>query len=190
MRTLTCERQLTIDKCADEVWEWLSDIRNVMTANQFHESVDVKEPVTGPGPVIPIMHNVFGRREVRLARVTQYKKYHVAWGERLAEEHGVDSFPHSIFWRIEPIDERRCTLHGAIRGQWARPMGKLIGPYVWNLAIPPVLEADLRDAAYAVGAIKEKPELRLPPEVSPLYRLMGARMVDSTPIEELVAGLP
>ena len=189
MRTLASERSLTIDRSADEVWDWLSDVRNVMTANQFHESVECKERIIGPGPVLPILHNVFGRRNVRLARITQYKKYHVSWGERLAEGYGPDTFPHSIHWRVEPVDEGHCTVYSAIRGRYNAPLSSLLGPYVWQLMIPPVIEADLEDVAIAVGALQQKSELRLAPELPVLMRLMSARTVDATPVEELVASL-
>jgi hypothetical protein len=189
MHALTCERKLTVDKSADEVWDWLSDVRNAMTANQFHESVDWHEPVTGPGPVVPIRHNIFGRRNVRLGRITQYKKYHVAWGEQLVDEYGPDTFPHSVALRVVPVDDGRCTIYTRVRGVWNYPVAKLIGPYVWNLFMPPVLDADLQDVALAVGAIREKKELQLPPEVPALLRLMNARTVDSVPAEELVASV-
>jgi hypothetical protein len=189
MPALTCERKLRIAKSADEVWDWLSDVRNAMTANQFHEAIDYPERVTGPGPVVPIHHNIFGRRNVRFGRITQYRKYHIAWGERLADEYGQDSFPHSVAMKVVPLDDNACTVSTRVRGIWNFPVGKLIGPYVWRLLMPPVLDADLADVALAVGAITEKKEFQLPPEVPALLRLMHARTIDSVPVEELVASV-
>ena len=189
MHAMTCERKLTVDKPADEVWDWLSDVRNAMTTNQFHERIDYSGRVTGPGPVVPIHHNIFGRRDVRRARVTQYRQYHFAWGERLLDEYGPDTFPHSIAMRVVPRDASRCTVYARVRGIWKVPMARLIGPYVWKLYMPCVLDADLQDVALAVGAIREKKALEFPPEVMPLLRLMHARTVDSVPVDELMASL-
>ncbi|MBV9121248.1 MAG: hypothetical protein JOZ39_11115 [Chloroflexi bacterium] len=189
MKAYECVRKLEIAKPADEVWGWLSDVRNAMTADQFHEAIEFDEPVRGPGPVVPIRHNIFGRRFLKLGRITKYETNHIAWGERQAPGYGPENFPHSVAYWVRPGQASSCTVVTRVRGTWQAPLARLIGPYVWSQMLPPVLDADLADVAFGVGAIREKPAFVLPPQVPALMRLMHARTVDSAPAEELVASL-
>jgi hypothetical protein len=186
---MLCERKMLIDKPAAEVWDWLSDVRNAMTADHFHEAIEYDQKVTGPGPVVPIRHNIFGRRFLKLGRITKYEPFHVAWGERQAPGYGPDMFPHSVAYRVLPGNSSQCTVVSRVRGTWQAPLARLIGPYVWSLLLPPVLDADLAEIAFAVGAIKDRRPPEFPPQIQPLMRLMHAQTVDSTPVEELVAGV-
>jgi hypothetical protein len=73
--TFETDHQLEVDKSADEVWEWRSNIGNATTINQFHLELDC-DPVDFHNPrvglEVPIVHEIFGSRHVRLARIMKY----------------------------------------------------------------------------------------------------------------------
>ena len=54
-----CERRLQVEAPAEEVWDWMSDVRRLLSLNPFHVCVHSAGPVNnrsaGTG-----RHNVFG----------------------------------------------------------------------------------------------------------------------------------
>src|ERR1041384_2591986 len=125
---LECKRELFVDKSADEVWEWLRNIRHVMTANQFHLSIDcVEADALNPraGLEVPILHEMMGRQFYRIARITKFEDYAISWGERVPDNSGYeDSFPHSEGWKIEPVEPNRCRIKNHLRGRFMLPVGQ------------------------------------------------------------------
>jgi hypothetical protein len=183
MRPFLCERELTIDKPADEVWDWLSDIRNAMTINQFHESVDADAHDGKKGVTVPLHHNFGGFRHVRLAHITTWDNLTVGWGERVPDD-GWDPFPHGESWKVIPVDKKRCKVQNSLRGAYTTPVGKVIGPHVWPAMFPQILDRDLQDVAFSVGAISEKRTI-ISPEVAPkLHMLMLAMEINGQPADE------
>jgi len=193
MARLTCHRELTIDKSADEVWDYLSDLSSSMTVNQFHVGVDYDLGGKSPkrGMVVPIHHNVFGHEHVRLASVQIYERYAIGWGERLDDPNKTDTFPHSESWRIEPAGPKRCTVRNYLRGAIRQgPLSVVLGEYLWSITVPPILDADLRELAWRIGASDSPPApLQLPPEHAVISRLVAARTIDGEPVDKLLADL-
>jgi hypothetical protein len=184
MRPFLCERELTVDKPADEVWDWLSDVRNAMTINQFHESVDADKADGKVGNTLPLHHNFGGFRHVRLAHINAFGDFTVGWGERMEDSGFPDPFPHGESWKIIPVDKRRCQVRNSLRGAYTTPVGKVIGPHVWPALFPQILDRDLQDLAFSVGAITEKREIISPEEAPKLHMLMLAMEINGTPAEE------
>jgi len=188
--SLRCEREIIVDKSADEVWEWLSNVRNVMTANQFHMRLDCDDAeIRNPraGLEVPILHNILGRQVHRIARITRFEDYAISWGERVPDNCGyVDSFPHSEGWKIESLGTNRCRIQNHLRGAFRLPVGKLIGKHVWDTVMPSILDHDLQDVALAAGAIDRKVPVQVPPGAAALLRLVHARQIDGQPVEEVL----
>ena len=161
---LECRRELVVNKPADQIWEWLSDLRHAMTANQFHLSIDCDEAVARSPKVgleVPILHSILNHKAVRIARVTKVEDYAISWGERIPDDATYeDSFPHSEGWRVEPLGSNRCRIQNHLRGRWMLPVGRLIGKHSWDVIIPPILDNDLQDVAFAAGAIDRKNSCR------------------------------
>ena len=185
-----CKRELVVEKPADQVWEWLSDLRHAMTANQFHMSIycdDAEARHPRAGLDVPILHNVMGRQAYRIARVTRVEDYAISWGERLPDNAGYeDAFPHSEGWRIESLAPNRCRIQNHLRGRFMFPVGQLIGQHVWDTVIPPILDNDLQDVAFAAGAIDRRVPVELPSISAALLRLAHAREIDGKPAGEVL----
>jgi hypothetical protein len=177
-------RELTVNKSADEVWEWLSNVTNVMTANQFHvgldcDPADVRNP--RPGLDVPIVHEIFGARHVRLAKITKYADYEIAWGERLPDPNAEDRFPHSEGWKVESTGTNSCIMRNHLRGRHMFPLADVFGKELWDALIPPILDNDLQDVAFAIGAIERPQVLPVPPIAELLQRLSRAREINGMP---------
>jgi hypothetical protein len=180
-------RELAVNKSADEVWEWISNISNVMTANQFHvgldcDPADIRDP--RPGLDVPIVHEIFGARHIRLAKITKYVDYEIAWGERLPDPNADDRFPHSEGWKVESTGSSTCIIRNRLRGRHLFPLADVFGKELWDLLIPPILDNDLQDVAFAVGAIERKQPVQLPPLAGVLQRLSRAREINGVPAGE------
>jgi hypothetical protein len=185
--TFETHRELDVDKSADEVWEWLSNLSNAMTANQFHvgldcDLADIRTPHVGLD--VPIVHEIFGARHVRLARITKYNDYEIAWGERLPDPEAFDRFPHSEGWTVERIAPNRCRIRNRLRGRHLFALSGLIGKDLWDLMIPTILDNDLQDVACAVGAVERKTYFQMPPLASVLHKLSRAKVIDGRPATE------
>lgn len=188
--TLECRRELVVDRPADQIWEWLTDLRHAMTANQFHMSIDCGEGEARhphAGLEVPILHNVMGRKAYRIARVTRCEDYTISWGERLPDDADYeDAFPHSEGWHVEALGPNRCRIQNHLRGRFMFPAGQIIGKHVWDTVIPPILDNDLQDVAFGARAI-ERPQLVALPSVSAaLLRLAHAREIDGKPANEVL----
>ena len=187
---LECRRELIVDKSADEVWQWLSNIRHVMTANQFHLSIDCDDAdAANPraGLEVPILHEMMGRRFQRIARITKFEDYAISWGERIPDNAGyADAFPHSEGWQIEPLGPGRCRIKNHLRGRFMLPVGQLVGKYVWDTVMPSILDHDLQDVALAAGAIDKRGKVDTPPAAAALLRLVQAREIDGKPVSEVL----
>jgi hypothetical protein len=187
---LECKRELVVDKSADQVWEWLSNLRHVMTANQFHMSIDCDEATAQSpraGIDVPILHNLMGREAYRIARITRYEDYLMSWGERVPDDCGYeDTFPHSEGWRVEALGPHRCRIQNHLRGRFMMPAGQIIGKHVWDTVIPPILDNDLQDVAFAAGAIAEHRPVAMPSVAAALLRLTHAREIDGKPAAEVL----
>jgi hypothetical protein len=188
--TLFCKRELVVDKPADHVWEWLSNIANIMTANQFHTAAEISDAeARNPrvGLDVPILHNISGRKFYRIARIMKFTDYEIAWGERLPEGVTVeDSFPHGEGWKVEPLGPNKCRIENQLRGQFKLPFGQIIGRQVWDAGIPIILDNDLQDVALASGAIQVRREIEMPRDTAAMLRLMHARQIDGIPVREYV----
>jgi hypothetical protein len=165
-------RELQVNKSADEVWELLSNVSNVMTANQFHvgldcDPADVRDP--RPGLDVPIVHEIFGARHVRLAKITKYVDYEIAWGEG---------------WKVESTGAHTCIMRSHLRGRHMFPLADIFGKELWDSLIPPVLDNDLQDVAFAVGAIERKQLVQVPPLAGVLQQLSRAREINGIPAGE------
>lgn len=187
---MECRREIIVEKSADEAWEWLSNLRNVMTTNQFHLSIDLDDAVARKPAArmdVPILHEIMERRFYRIARITRCEDYEIAWGERIPDDAGYeDNFPHSEGWKVEALERNVCRITNHLRGRFRLPLGQMIGQYAWDAAMPVILDNDLQDAAFAMGAIKEKREIPMPASAAVLLRLVHARQIDGVPINEYV----
>ena len=185
---IECRRELIVNKSADEVWEWMLDVRNIMTANQFHIAAECSEAdARNPrvGLEVPILHEILGRINYRMARIGKIEDYAISWGERLLNQDREDPFPHSEGWMVEALGPNRCRIQNHARFRFMGPVGQLIGPYVWDKFIPATLENDLQDVAYAIGAIDRK-TLIDPPGGAAYFRLVGVREIDGKPAGEVL----
>jgi hypothetical protein len=187
---LECRRELLVDKPAEQVWDWLSNLRHAMTANQFHMSIDCGESEARHPRVsleVPILHNVMGRQAYRIARVTRFENYAISWGERLPDDAGYeDAFPHSEGWKVEALGPNRCKIQNHLRGRFMFAAGQYIGKHVWETVIPPILDNDLQDVAFASGAIEQRRPVPLPSVSAALLRLAHAREIDGKPAGEVL----
>jgi hypothetical protein len=191
---LECKRELIVDAPADQVWEWLSNLRHAMTANQFHMSIDCDDAVAKSpraGLEVPILHNIMNHKAYRIARVTKFEDYAISWGERIPDDATYeDSFPHSEGWKIESLGTNRCRLQNHLRGRWMLPVGQLIGKHSWDVIIPPILDNDLQDVAFAAGAIDRKRLVEMPKVSGALLRLMHTLEIDGKPAGEVLRTPP
>jgi hypothetical protein len=187
---LECKRELVVDAPADQVWEWLSNLRNVMTANQFHVSIDCDDAVARAPKVgleVPILHDIMHRKGYRIARITRFEDYAMSWGERVPDDAPYpDSFPHSEGWKVDSLGTNRCRIRNHLRGRWMSPIGRLIGKHAWGEVMPAILDNDLQDVAFAAGAIPRKTPVEMPPFSGSWFRLMFAREIDGKPAAELL----
>ena len=187
---LDCKRELVVDAPADQVWEWLSNLRHAMTANQFHMSIDCDDATARSpraGLEVAILHNVMGRQAYRIARVTRFEDYSISWGERLPDNCGYeDAFPHSEGWKVEALGPSRCRIQNHLRGRFMFPAGQFIGKHVWDTVIPPILDNDLQDVAFGAGAIAQRQIIPLPSVSAALLRLAHAREIDGKPAGEVL----
>jgi hypothetical protein len=183
---IECKRELIVNKSADEVWEWILDVRNIMTANQFHVAAECSESdARNPrvGLEVPILHEILGRKNHRMARIAKFEDYAISWGERLLNQDREDPFPHSEGWLVEALGPNRCRIQNHARFRFMGAVGQLIGPYVWDKFIPATLENDLQDVAYAIGAIDRKTFVNPP---AAYFRLVGIREIDGKPASEVL----
>ena len=115
------------DKSADAVWQWISNVRNIMTANQFHVAAECSEAdARNPrgGLEVPIEHGILSRKNYRMARIAKFEDYAISSGERLLSQDREDPFPHSERWRVEAIGPNRCSIQNHARFRFmARQFG-------------------------------------------------------------------
>ncbi|MGA2393011.1 MAG: hypothetical protein ABSH03_06665 [Candidatus Lustribacter sp.] len=188
--TFETHRELEVNKSADEVWEWLSNVGNAMTINQFHAALDcdpadVRDPKVGLD--VPIVHEIYGSRHIRLGKITKYEDYEIAWGERLPDPNVPDRFPHSEGWTVEALGPGRCLLRNRLRGRHLFPLSDAIGKELWDALIPSVLDNDLQDVALAVGAIERTQHVEVPRLAMILHLLSRAKEIDGVPATEFFA---
>jgi len=188
--TFETHRELEVNKSADEVWEWIANVGNAMTINQFHVAIDcdpadVRDPKVGLD--VPIVHEIYGSRHIRLGKITKYEDYEIAWGERLPDPNVPDRFPHSEGWTVESIGKGRCLLRNRLRGRHLFPLSDKIGKELWDALIPSVLDNDLQDVALAVGAIERKQHVETPRLAVILHLLSRAKEIDGVPTTEYFA---
>ena len=145
---------LKVDKSADEVWEWLKDARNYLSANIFHEYGDWPEPIMEAGVRVPLPHNFFGLKENRGATIRAYRKYHISYGDyKLKTEKGVDTFPHNVSITVVPVDDKSCILMEHIQGVYVWPVPKFFREWAFRKFMPIILHDDLCVIAVAVRAM-------------------------------------
>ncbi|MDT3442182.1 MULTISPECIES: hypothetical protein [unclassified Pseudofrankia] len=192
MATLTCVREITIEKPAEEIWDWVSNLDNIMTLNQFHVAIDYDAGGESPkrGLAVPLHHDFFGYKHVRMATIQAYGDHKIGWGERhVAEVEGEgDPFPHSEAWWIESLGPDRSLVRTSLRGsmQWG-PLTSVLADYLWSILIPPILDTDLKTLAWRLGGGGEEPTLELSPHTLFVNRLLAAREIDGQPVEKLMA---
>ncbi|HVM63333.1 MAG TPA: hypothetical protein VMU14_00630 [Acidimicrobiales bacterium] len=152
-----CERRLKVNASADTVWEWLQDPRNAFSVNIFHAEVQHDGSPISAGSVVHIVHDFFGaHKELRYARVTDFRKYYVAWGEYLAPSSGSkakDSFPHRQSFEVVPIDEGHCELVNRINGKYRFPGSNFLGEPLFNKYMPHILDDDNKVIAAGAGVL-------------------------------------
>jgi hypothetical protein len=169
-----------IDRSADDVWEWMADLRNLLLVNMFHESVILDEPVTGPGPRIPVPHSYFGvYRQARVVHIREYRKYFVGFGEtKSREEPGTDPFPHYQSFEVVPLQDGTCLVVNYLRGVYQFPGAKRFGPRIFNRWMPPILGDDNANIAIALGAMdpEDKPKFRIGLMMWP-FMAIGGRLI-------------
>lgn len=192
MGQLYVERQVEMNRSADQVWEYMSDLRRAMTLDQFHisvdcDSADAANPRTGL--TVPILHRILGYDQIRLARITKYGDYEIGWGERTPQGE-VDAFPHSEGWKIEDIGSKTCLVTLWMRGQWRTPVGAMIQQYLWDNVIIPALDQDMADLAQKVGAGTSRPPEPVPDEAGQLLSLAFAQTIDGVPAQEFFDRVP
>lgn len=162
-----------IDAPVDAVWEWMSDARNVLRVNIFHEGVEWDEPVTEAGPRIPVPHNYFGLfDQQRVAHVRDHRKYFIGFGEtKSRDEPGVDPFPHYQSFEIAPLADGTCVLINSMRGVYQFPGASRFGERIFHRWIPPILLDDNANVAIALGAMdpQDKPKLKGTLRLLPLF---------------------
>lgn len=150
-RVFACERCVQIDVSADTVWQWMADVRRLLSLKPFHAAVEYAEPVMQAGLQIPVRHNVCGLyRRMRMARIRVYKKYCIAWGEFQAE--GIDRFPHSQSFTIVPVDAQRCMVINRLRGKFRLPAAQFWFLPLYRRIVSHILDYENQKIAMAVAA--------------------------------------
>lgn len=153
-----------IEAPIDQVWDWMSDARRLLSVNIFHEEIDYPEPITEAGPRFAVPHDYFGMaQQDRVAHVRDYRKYFIGFGEtKSKEEKGVDPFPHYQSFELAPLSDETCVLVNYMRGVYQFKGGKRFGERIFNRWIPPILLDDNANVAIAVGAMDpaDKPKLK------------------------------
>jgi len=189
MKPMTLTNEIELAKSADEVWEWLGDIRNAMLVNQFHAAIgDVPgDGRVAPGTEVTIVHELvpFPPND-RIGRVTAYRdddEYLVSWAERYTLPYP-DPFPHGEKWAVTPVDATHCRVTASVHGSWTTTVGRAVAPYVMEPMLSTVLKKDLQEMAFAVGAIEEKEEILPIPEHDRIHALTLAREINGVPIDK------
>jgi hypothetical protein len=162
-----CERRLRLNASADAVWQWMADVRRLLSLNIFHAAVEYPEPVTRAGLRVPIRHNIcWLYRQTRIAYIRAYRPYFVAWGE--LQEGGIDRFPHSQSFTVVPIDTHSCVIINSLRGKFRIPGVRYwFLPFYRRLA-PRLLDHENRRIAAAVAAASRcLPSVAMPRENGP-----------------------
>ena len=174
---LECSVCTHIKVPADDVWEWMSDVRNLLTVNMFHDAVLGDEPVTEAGPRIKVPHSMFGMgKQMRVAHVRDYRKYFIGWGETKAkEEPGVDAFPHYQSFEVVPLHDDTCVVVNYLRGVFQWPGADRFGLRIFNRWTPVILNDDNFNIMVAVGAMRleDKPRIKAGLFLWPLMGLGG-----------------
>lgn len=144
---------LKIDRPADVVWEWMSDARNVLSINFFHERGDWPERIDKAGMRVDLPHNFWGlHRERRGATIRSYRKYHISYGDyKLKDEPGVDTFPHNQSFTVIPVDDDSCIVMNQIKGVYVWPVPRFVREWAFRKFMPVILHDDLLVIAAAVG---------------------------------------
>jgi hypothetical protein len=169
-----------IDKSSDEVWEWMSDLRRLLMVNMFHEAVVLDEPVTEPGPRIPVPHSYFGvYKQARVVHIREYRKYFVGFGEtKTREEPGIDPFPHYQSFEVVPLQDGTCLVINFLRGVYQFPGAKYFGPRIFRRWMPAILGDDNANIAIGVGAMDpaDKPKFKVGLMMWP-FMAIGGRLI-------------
>ena len=152
-----CERRLRLDVPADQVWDWLKNPHNAFSVNIFHAEVRYDSDEVAAGSVVTVVHDFFGvHKELRHARVTDFKPYYVAWGEYLVKDpecKAKDSFPHRQSFEVIALDKNHCELVNRISGKYKFPGSGKLGEPMFRKYMPHILDDDLRVIAAGCGAI-------------------------------------
>ena len=64
------------------------------------------------------------------------------------------------------------------------PLVEVIGKELWDQRMPLILDNDLQDVAFTLGAITHKQNFDLPPLTSVLHRLAQARQINGMDAKE------
>jgi hypothetical protein len=180
-----------IPKPADEVWDWMSDLRRLLMVNVFHEAVELDYLVTEPGPRIPVPHNFFGvYRQKRVVHIRDYRKYFVGFGEtKSREEPGIDPFPHYQSFEVVPLQDGTCLVVNYLRGVYQFPGAKHVGERLFRRYMPVILGEDNANIAVGVGAMKpeDKPKLKMGLAMWPLMAV-GGRITSQRQRRKIVQG--
>jgi hypothetical protein len=186
------ERTAQLSCSADQAWEYMSDVRRAMTLDQFHMSVDC-DPTDAvnpkPGLTIPILHRILGFDHVRLARITKYSDYQIAWGESTPQGEA-DAYPHSEGWRFDEIDSKSCEVTLWMKGEFRTPIGSKIQDSLWEKVIGPALDLDIADLGQACGAAMSRPAQALTAESGQLLSLAFAQEIDGVSPQEFFDRTP
>lgn len=178
-----------IDAPAEKVWEWMSDARNLLAVNMFHEAVLWDEPIREAGARVPVPHQFGLVHQRRVAHLRRYQKYLIGFGEtKSKDEPGTDAFPHYQEFEILPMDDGTCAIANRLRGLYQFPGAKRYGEWIFHRWTPYILEDDNATIAVAVGAMKpeEKPRLKGVLRLWPLF-VLGGRILSKRSRRKIVA---
>ncbi|WP_030599439.1 SRPBCC family protein [Streptomyces fulvoviolaceus] len=192
MGQLHMVRHVEMNLPRDQVWEHMTDIRRAMTLDQFHVSIDCTETeATNPktGMVVPILHRILGWDHTRLARITKYGDYEIAWGESTPPGE-FDTFPHSEGWKIEEIDSKTSSVTLWMKGNWRTPVGEKLQPFIWDSVIAPNLDRDMSDLAQAVGADMSRSPDPVPDIAGDLLSMAFIETINGMPAKEFFDQIP
>jgi hypothetical protein len=185
-----CEVITHVKASPDTVWDWMSDVRRLLTVNLFHEDVIADEPVTGPGPRIPVPHSMFGViKQERVVHVRDYRRYFIGFGETKARHvPGVDPFPHYQSFEVVPLQDGTCLVVNHLRGLYQFPGAKTFGERIFRRWTPVILEHDNASIAIAVGALDEaeKPKLKGGLLLWP-FMTLGGRFINQSQRRKIVS---
>ncbi len=158
-----CTRTMRLDVSADQVWDWLKVPQNAFAVNMFHAEVHYDGDSVEKGSKVRVLHDFFGvHQEMRQSRVTEARRYKVAWGEYLAPEvESTDSFPHTQSYEVVPLDDHSCELVNSLTGTYQFPGAKYVGERLFRRYMPHILDDDNRVIAAGCGAIQTS-DVRLP----------------------------